>query len=454
MDVKRILSALGICSGCVVIALVFSMTNTALPAIQEELNLSISQTQWMMSVFGLINCSVLVTFGRLADIYGRKRIYLLGLIFSGVGMGLGGSSTDSVGLILCMFFAGLGNAIILPVSQALLVSEFPANQRGRAVGIWAAAIAAALAIGPILGGVIAGSIGWQWIFWINGQVIAISFLLIYFFSKESRNTEDPSTVDYKGMMLLSLSLFSFVLLITEYRALTEALQWILCAFVVTGVFMLWRVERRAAAPILRSDLFTDPRFLASSLSNACLVFYIWSLFFLFPLYLQNVRQLAPLTGGYLMLGITLPVAVLSPLIGRLYRLQTAWIWITLGFCLMVISTLMQQSFNETTDLMFIAASTTIFGIAYSFVWGPSTTAAVSTLSTQRAGIVTGTFVTIQEIGGTLGLTITVTVAKMHDNFLNGFQNSMRILTAIAVLGCLFGLILSLDRFNKRINEPS
>ena len=125
--------------------LVFTMVNTAIPSIRESLGVSLYSMQWMMTLFGIINCAFLVTSGRLADIYGRKKIFLIGLLCSEIGMLLGGFSLKSTGLILSMSFAGLGNAILLPVSQAMLVSEFPESKRSQAISIWAAAIAFSLA---------------------------------------------------------------------------------------------------------------------------------------------------------------------------------------------------------------------------------------------------------------------------------------------------------------------
>lgn len=134
--------------------LVFTMVNTAIPSIQESLQITMHALQWMMIAFGMINCAFLVTSGRVADIFGRKKIFLAGLCSSGTGMLLAGFCSGSPGLILSMSLAGLGNAILLPVSQAMLVSEFPEPQRKHAIAVWATAVASAMAIGPLGGGII------------------------------------------------------------------------------------------------------------------------------------------------------------------------------------------------------------------------------------------------------------------------------------------------------------
>lgn len=161
INVRSLFAVIGIFFGCIVIALVFTMVNSAIPTIQKELPLPISSLQWMMTAFGLINCALLVTCGRLGDIYGRKKIFLIGVFSSGLGMFIAGFSHSSIGLISGMSFAGLGNAILLPVSQAMLVTEFSQEKKSEAIGVWASCIGAAMAAGPVLGG------GGDFQFWVE-----------------------------------------------------------------------------------------------------------------------------------------------------------------------------------------------------------------------------------------------------------------------------------------------
>jgi len=163
---KRFLSLVGISLGCIAMGLVFTMVNTSIPSIQNSLGIPLHQMQWMMIAFGIINCAFLVTSGRLADIYGRKKIFLLGLGFSGTGMILGGLSQGIGTLIASMCLAGLGNAILLPVSQAMMVTEFPESQKSRAVAIWASTVAYAMAMGPLVAGTLSKFFDWRWVFWL------------------------------------------------------------------------------------------------------------------------------------------------------------------------------------------------------------------------------------------------------------------------------------------------
>ncbi len=145
------LSILGICCGMVVMAMIFSMVNMALPVIHHSLHASLRQVQWIMNGFGIVTCASLVLAGRLADIYGRKKIFLIGYATLAVALLGSGLSRSPNQIIFFMLFGGVGNAIMLPVSQAMLISIYPEHQKGRAISLWTANVGLALAGGPVIG---------------------------------------------------------------------------------------------------------------------------------------------------------------------------------------------------------------------------------------------------------------------------------------------------------------
>jgi len=421
--------------------LVFTMVNTAIPSIQKSLKTTIHAMQWMMIAFGMINCAFLVTSGRIADVFGRKKIFLLGLFSSGAGMLLAGFCSGSPGLILSMSLAGLGNAILLPVSQAMLVSEFPEMRRKHAIAIWATAVASAMAIGPLFGGIILEELSWKWVFWANIPIVLISFTLVYFFSKESKNRDDPPHIDYKGMLYIALALASFVLIATEFSRLPWVIIFLLLALLLISIYLLRKNGRTNPSPILLRELVLNRIFICASIASACLILYLWALFFILPIYLQKVHHFSPLDTGLLMLGITVPVALFSPLIGKLYKLKNAWVFIAVGFFLLMLSSILQIFFTASSTIPFILATILLFGLGYSLICSPTTIAAISVVSTQKAGIASGTFVTFQEIGGTLGLALIVSIIQVYPNLLLGINRGALGLLIISTVGCFFGLAL-------------
>lgn len=437
----KLLSLIGICSGCVMMGLVFTMVNTTIPVIQQSLNVPIHQMQWMMMVFGLINCAFLVTSGRLADMLGRKKVFLVGLTSSGIGMLIGGLSHSGVGLIASMSLAGLGNAILLPVSQAMLVSEYPENKKSHAIAIWASAIAYAMAVGPLVGGLISEKFGWQWVFWSVLPIFVISLILIILFSKESKNTVDPPVGDYKGMFFLGVGLTTIVLAATEFKLFSWLTTVILFLIALLAFFALWKNSRTFSHPILLPQLIRKRAFLAASIGSACLVFYIWSTFFLLPIYLQEVRHISSVGSGLIMLAITVPVIILSPIVGKRYQTHNAWLFALLGFICLLASSIMQGIFTEFSHVSFIVITLLFFGMGYGLIFGPTATAAISTVPPHKAGVASGTFVTVQEIGGTLGLALVVTTVRLHSPLLIGLQKGGYALVGVSLIGCIACLLL-------------
>lgn len=445
---ENILAIFGICLGCTTIALVFTMVNTAIPSIQTSLGLPLNSLQWMMTVFGLINCSLLVTCGRFADIFGRKRVFLIGMLSSALGMVLGGFSESTLMLVVSMGFAGLGNAILLPVSQAMLVVEFPEYKRGKAIALWASSIAFSLALGPVIGGMITSVFGWRWVFWVNAPIILFGILLVVRFAKESRNEVDSPQLDLKGVVLLTISVISLVLVMTEHSHLSG---FVLLTFTLIGMaslYLLSKHEKTVPYPIMSNLLWKNRTFLCASMASFSLVFIIWSLFFLIPLYLQKQLNLSPLFSGLIMLGIPLPSALLSTLLGKYYRAERAWVFTLLGFGVSSLSALVFMSFSPTIELWVVFLSFVCFGFAYCLIWGPTATAAVSCFPRHQSGIASGTFVTIQELGGTFGLAMVVTHFESYSTVDEGFKSSMIILFLVGLLGCVFGSLMKPQKKEK------
>ena len=438
---RRVFSLLGIGLGTIVMGLVFTMVNTTIPLIQKDLGIPLSHIQWMMLSFGMINCAFLVTSGRLADIYGRKKIFLLGLSLSGVGMVVGGMSQGIGWLIVSMCFAGIGNAILLPVSQAMLVTQFPESQKSRAVAIWASTTAYAMAVGPILAGVLSELLGWRGVFWCMIPLFITSLSFVCMYTQESKNTVDLPRIDLKGMGLLAFSLASFIFLVTEFKSVNYFVSGFLLVSSIVGFSILWKHSHIFPFPILLPAIVRKKFFLGAAMAGACLVFYVWSIYFLFPTYLQSVRHFSPMLTGVLMLGITVPLVFFSTLIGRWYAPFKAWVFISTGFLFLLASSLFQFFFSDGSSLLHILFATVLTGIGYVFICGPTATAAISIVPLYRAGVASGTFVTFQEIGGSLGLAIVVTIVRFESSLIEGIQKGTVALCLVSVLGLLCAFFL-------------
>ena len=243
------------------------------------------------------------------------------------------------------------------------------------------------------------------------------------------------------MLYIAAALASFVLITTEFSRLPWVIIFLLLIILSISAYLLRRNGKTHPSPILLQALVQNRTFLCASIASACLIFYLWALFFTLPIYLQKVHHFSPLDTGLFMLGITVPVALFSPIIGKLYSPKNAWIFIAVGFFLLMLSSILQTFFTASSTIPFILATILLFGLGYSLTCSPTTIAAISVVSTQKAGIASGTFVTFQEIGGTLGLALIVSLIQVYPNLLLGINRGALGLLIISTMGCFCGLAL-------------
>ncbi len=440
-DIKRLLNIFGILLGVAVIAMIFSELNTALANIKQELHASVNQIQWMINIYGVIICSTMVVIGRIADRYGRKRIYLLGLFLLAASMLISALSPSASWIVVSQALTGLSGAMILPVSQALTVNAFKANEQSKAIGLWAANAGLALAAGPIVAGVVIDLLGWRWVFLCNVIIAVISFITVLTLSTESKSKEIASSLNLLGSLLLILTIASIVLVISEGQSLSMSINILLCCLFVVGLIWFLCHEKKAKMPIIEEQLFKSKTFLLASFCIFCLLFAVWSILFLMPLFLQERFGYSALVTGVYMLCITLPLAMLSITAGSWYQKFGPKKLIAMGFVSIALSLILQMFFGSTPNAALISIAAMCFGIGWGLSWGPVTTLAISTVSQDQAAVASGSFVTVQEIGGTVGLAATAAVFRNSSTSVLGYHYSMWLLLGIIVFGCLMSVAL-------------
>jgi len=395
-----------------------------------------------MNIFGVFTCSSLVILGRMADIWGRKKIFLLGLGFYCISFLGSGFATHPGAIIFFQVFAGLGNATLLTVSQTMLIHLYPEKQRSKALGLWGAVLGFSFSLGPLLSGILVTNLSWRAVFFVPLAAVILSIVLVSFFAQDSKNTEDNTSLDWPGALLLATSIGAFTLAVTEH-SLPARFLIMLYAISLCALVLLIIVEKRTETPILRIDLLSKRRFVLASFINAVMTFLIWANFFLIPLFLQTEAHFTILDAGLLLLFITIPYAILSPIVGKLYQTIDVKYLLIIGCLILIASTIAQLLFTPQSHWFTFVFAALLLGIGWGFVWGPSTTAATELLSKARAGIAVGTFLTTQEIGGTLGLVITVSVVRTQKNFTAGFHHGVFVLMAVSILALIAALFIRL-----------
>lgn len=441
-SLQRTLAIVSIASGIANMGLYFSILNTILAVIAKDLHASTLELQWILNIYGLFIAPFLVIMGRLGDKFGYKKIFILGLLFliiSALGTAL---SPNPIFVILFQAFFGLAGAILLPLSQVLLLNLFPADKKNTAMGIWTSSGGLALAFGPITAGLLSLLGDWRIPFFLISLVALISLILALFLIQEPERKNPPS-LDILGTFLLMLTIGVFILAIMQTGTWSNLLVLGLYVLSIILLLVLIQFEKNVPTPILQTHLFTQRNFLCAASANALMIFYAWVFMFLIPLYLQITQNFSLLKTGLLMLFLTLPLTLVSNLAGQLYYFSGPKFLISLGYFLMILCSLLGLFFQPHSSLILIILANLSFGLAWGLVMVPAATTAMQSLDHDNAGAGAGSFNTLQEIGGVVGLTIVVTIVRLHSNFITGLHQGFLTLLVFSLIGLLFAWGLKL-----------
>src|SRR4051794_10998762 len=299
--------------GLFMIMLDNTVVNVALPSIQRELGVGLSELEWIVAGYALTFAALMLTGGKLADAYGRRLIFVVGIvIFTLASLACGLANTGGV-LIGSRIVQGVGAALMNPATLSIIAATFAPRERGRAIGIWAGTSALALAIGPLVGGLLTKHVGWSWIFFINIPVgivgVAASFLLI----DESRD-ETHVRLDVPGLLTSGFGLFALTYGLIEANSYGWGSSRILGTFAVAAVLLAVFVvlERRQRAPMLDLSLFRNPTYTGANLAVLMTALSMFGVFFFVSLYMQNVLGYSAVQAGAAFLPMTILVILIAP----------------------------------------------------------------------------------------------------------------------------------------------
>jgi EmrB/QacA subfamily drug resistance transporter len=422
----------------------FTIVNTALPAIQNSLHATIGELQWIINIFSLALSSFMVVMGRIADIYGRKKVLCAGMIAFACASLLAGCAMNIGWLIFWRLIQGIACAILYTASGAIVSNVFPVEERGKAMGIFFGIAFTGLAAGPVLGGLIVGALSWRWVFLVNVPIVILSLTICIINIQESKSPEAKSKIDYLGALLLMLGISSLIIAITQgnvwgwlsYKIIS------LLLFAVIILLILYYVEEHTKAPIIRFSLFINRRFISGVIANFSLSFFYCLAFFLMPLYLHAIRGESAYIIGLMLLPTTIMVALLPAITGKMVDRrgpQRPLLW---GFALFVLSATLQTFFSANTTLFEMLAAFIMMGIAWGLIAGPSTIVAINALPRSSEALAIGTSWTFHNIGGSLGLSAGIAIyhiqsAKYNNSFLAGYHGAMLLLVATSMLTFIF-----------------
>jgi MFS family permease len=376
----------GACSGLFLLMLDSTVVALALPEIRGDVGASSEGLQWVMNGYLLTIAVLVVSAGRLGDMFGRKRVFIAGMAVFAAGSIVSGAAGDQVGLI-----AG-------PL-------QHPAEKQARALGIWAAVSAVALAIGPLAGGVLI-EIDWRVIFWMNLPVAAIGVAITAITAPESTDPGAGTRIDWAGLGALSVGVTALVLALVQSNAWEVEVTVALVLVGLLGLLAFWRVERRVPDPIVDFTLFRNRPYFGASAAAFALVGAYWAVMFFQPQYLQDVRGHSPIAAGLLILPITVPMIFVSPFSGRLIGRFGARCLMTAGMGCGVAGLLLLTGVGADSSFGFVLAGYLVFGIALGLVYAPMSTAAMAAMPGEKVGIASGVLAMDRVLAGAVSLAAT------------------------------------------------
>jgi EmrB/QacA subfamily drug resistance transporter len=381
-----------------------TIVNIALPAIERDLGASFSDLQWVVDAYALTLAAFLLTGGSVADLIGRRRVFVAGVVVFTVASLLCGLASTPLFLNLARALQGVGGALMFATSLALLATAYQGRDRGTAIGIWGAVIGAAVAVGPLLGGVLTDGIGWEAIFFVN---VPVGIGVVWLALVNVPESRDPTGagIDWPGLVTFSTSLFLLVFALIrgneEGWGSTLIVAMLVAAVVLMAVFLV--VESRIAHPMLDLSLFRKPAFVGASVAAFVLSAAMFSLFLYLTFYIQNQLGYSALESGIRFLPTTLISFAVAPLSGKLAeRFGVRW-FLGGGLLLVGIGLLLMHGLKPSDDWTALLPGMLVAGAGIGLTNPALATAAVGVVDARRSGMASGINSTFRQVGIATGI---------------------------------------------------
>ncbi len=393
--------------GLFMIMLDNTVVNVALPSIERDLHITISELEWVVTAYALTFAALLITGGKLADLYGRRRIFIVGLVvftLSSLACGLAPSAGFLIG---ARAVQGTGAALMNPATLSIITATFPPKERGQAIGIWAGVSALALAIGPLCGGLIVDNINWNWIFFVNVPVGAAGIVVSRLVIPESRDTSHEQSIDLPGLATSGLGLFalSYALIEGNRHGWTspEIVGLFAAAVVLLVGFVL--LEHHQRLPMLDLSLFRIGAFAGANVVAMLVSLGMFGVFFFVSLYVQNILGYSPTKAGAIFLPMTVLIIVVAPIAGRMSdRIGSRWL-MAVGMAIVGTSLLLYQRVGVHSDFWTLLPAMLLGGVGMAMTMSPMTSAAMGAVPVDKAGVGSGVLNSFRQVGGSLGIAL-------------------------------------------------
>ena len=404
---RRLLILATCCLSLFVVTMDLTIVSVALPSIRRDLQAGVAGLQWCIDGYTVVVASFLMLSGSMADRYGRRRMFQVGLAVFSVGSLLCSLAPNTNALVGFRMLQALGGSMLNPVAMSIIVNTFTdLKERGRALGIWGATFGVSMAAGPIVGGALVDSLGWRSVFWINVPVGMLALALAARFVPESR-AERSRRLDLVAQALIVVGLMAFTSAVIDARRVGWSSWTILAGFATSLVALVALViwESRRVEPLIDLRLFRSIRF-SSAMLLAVLSFASFSSFlFLNALYLQDARGFSASAAGLMTLPVAIAIAASSTMSGRLVGAGHARLAVVVAGASIAIGALLQTRLANDTALPLLGVAYAIFGVGVGSIGAPVNTSAVSDMVVSQAGLAAAVASTSRQVGASLGVAL-------------------------------------------------
>jgi len=431
-----------------------SAVNIALPTIGRELSLDAVMLGWIATAYLLSSATLLIPFGRIADIYGRKKIFTCGIVILTLSSLLSGMANSATMLIACRVFQGVGGAMLAGTAIALLTTVFPLNERGKVLGINVAATYLGLSLGPVLGGILTQRLGWRSIFFLGAILgLAVIGVVLWKLKGEWAGAKGEK-FDFAGSVIYSLGLAALVYGFTLLPAML-GVGLIIGGIIGLSAFTRW--EMRTRSPVLDISLFKNSKTFTFS-NVAALINYsaTFAITFLISLYLQYVKGFNPESAGLILVAMPAMQAIFSPLAGRLSDRIEPRLIASAGMALTTIGLIIFIFLSAETPLGLIIGNLILIGFGFALFSSPNTNAVMSSAPKTAYGVASATLATMRQVGMVLSMGIAMLMFALYigrvqitPEYYPLFQQSMKTAFIIFAALCFGGIFASLARGKVR-----
>ncbi len=443
--------------GLFMIMLDNTVVNVALPSMQADLHLGISELEWVVAGYALTFGAFMLTGGKLADRYGRRLAFVIGLAIFTASSLVCALAPTATWLIAARVVQGLGAAMMSPATLSIITATFAPRQRGTAIGIWAGVSALALAIGPLVGGLLTQHIDWSWVFYINVPIGLLAIAAAFLFIEESRDTSHEQRLDPLGLITSAAGLLALSYGLVEANQYGWTSPRILAAFAAAAVLLpaFVLLERHQRLPMLDLSLFRNRTFSGANAAMLLVGLAMFGVFFYVSLFMQQVLGFSPVQAGASFLPMTLLVIVIAPVAGRITdRVGARWL-VAGGLTLVSISLLFYTQLDVGSSYWSVLPGLLLGGAGMALSMTPTTAAAMSAVSRDKAGVGSAVLNSARQVGGSLGIAIMGAVvanavggggAPQGDpsGFVTGFHHA----TGLAAVFTLAGAVIAASAIRK------